>query len=266
MAAPAGRRIPVWRTVVDAYAVTFSNLGYLAQISWAWVLLTILIHIAFNYADILLEWQTAPEAWVRVFYVLASWLIMTPLAASIYVAWHRLLLRDESWPCAWYLRFDKIVVRYLVPSAAMSLIMFGPLLVVMAVWKPDATEDPPDFLVPIVFAALIFGYLLTTKVWLILPARALERPLTFQNAWTAAGGNLLRLAVGAQIALLPAWILIFLLAWADYPALLQDRPAVRLVAEALEDVVLGCLLVMPMVSFLSLAYRELLERVDWTDR
>ena len=56
---PGSARLPVWETAKEAYALTFSNLGYLFRISWAWMLLWMPIAV---YANAAIIGTTAPFA------------------------------------------------------------------------------------------------------------------------------------------------------------------------------------------------------------
>lgn len=264
----ANRHVPIWRTVGEAYRITFSNIGYLVQLAWAWVLITMLAHIAFHLIEASLGLQKSSMASLRITYWVLLWFITAPLIASICVAWHRFILRGERWPSIVYLRFDNVVLRYLACAALLSIIWFVPFTVIseLQLSPNDLDEDMPDLVVwiAIAFVVLAVGGLLTTKMWLKLPAEALERPISFQIAWAASQGNLFRLAIGSVVAFLPFFIAsLFLNLWIDYPTALEDRPQMKLVATAADDVLLLSLGAIPMVSFLSLAYRQLLERADY---
>lgn len=264
----ANRHVPIWRTVAEAYRITFSNIGYLARIAWAWALITMLAHMAFHLVEASLELQNSSMASLRVTYWVLLWFVTAPLIASICVAWHRFNLRGERWPSTVYLRFDKVVLRYLACVALLSTIGFLPFGVIMGLQPSpsDLDEDTLDVVVGIAlaFAVLVVGWLLTTKMWLTLPAQAVERPISLQMAWTASEGNLFRLAIGSLVAFLPCFIAsLFLNLWIDYQTALEDHPQIKLIASAAEDVLLLSLGAIPMVSFLSLAYRQLLERVDY---
>ncbi len=78
-------------------------------------------------------------AWVSVFF---SKLIMLPTVASVAVAWHRLLLRDEHPGPGFYLRLDKTVAGYAILAFLIGLIITVPSTVVIALPQivPGAAE------------------------------------------------------------------------------------------------------------------------------
>src|SRR5205085_2448598 len=118
------RRLPLWRTVGEAYALTFQNLGFLARISWAWVLLMLPISVGYHAFAFSRGWSN-PAAFDTVA-VQIDWLVSTllylPMLASVAVAWHKKLLASEDWPRPFYLRLDRTVASYLGLAAAISLI------------------------------------------------------------------------------------------------------------------------------------------------
>ena len=116
-------KLPLFRTIGQAYALWARNFSDLVRICWFWMLLMVPILAIWDW------WQTAQLAeivqgirfgqafvdphpvltWVT---VIVSKLIMLPAVASVAVAWHRLLLRDEHPGPGFYLRLDKTVAGY----------------------------------------------------------------------------------------------------------------------------------------------------------
>src|SRR6266436_986819 len=164
-------RLEVWRTVAEAYALTFGNLGYLLRISWAWVVLMMPVSLAF-YASAF--WfgrhNSAGEGYLAsLFEDLLSTLLFLPFLASIAVAWHRLLLMNEEWPGSVYLRLDGCVASYLGLSAVISILFPG----TMSVFISGVAAGWHGLLLLGVALATAVGLFLSTRIWLALPARAL---------------------------------------------------------------------------------------------
>ncbi len=99
-------KLPLFRTIGQAYALWARNFSDLIRICWLWMLLMVPVLAIWDW------WQTAqvaeimqgihagqpfvdPHPVVTWASVLISKVIMLPALASVAVAWHRLLLRDE---------------------------------------------------------------------------------------------------------------------------------------------------------------------------
>jgi hypothetical protein len=125
-------KLPVLQTVRDAYLAVITNFAQLLRISWVWAL-----SLALSQAIVIWHSETwlaeaplfrgstlptravAASATLLPFYLLA--------AASVAVAWHRLLLRSERSLSRMYFRLDRLVWRYL----ALALIISIPFLVLL---------------------------------------------------------------------------------------------------------------------------------------
>ena len=247
-------RLAVWQTVVDAYALTFSNFGYLLRISWAWVLLMTPVSLVFYSCMRWLDWQhSASED-------LLGTLLFQPLLASVAVAWHRRLLADEVWPGLVYIRLDGLVARYLVLAVVISVLSLGPMLAISS-----DVEAEWDVLLLVTAAVMTgAGPFVSTKIWLALPARALgNSEITVRQAWRGSRGNFWRLIAGAALSSLAVVVLlvptIFEPNWDEV-----SQPLFYAVWQApIEGITF--LAGMPMVSFLSLAYRRLIQDRDPVD-
>lgn len=254
-------RLPVWRSVAEAYALTWRNLGYLLRISWAWVAIMLPLGVAFHVAIARLA---PPQAPVFGWDIFVAPLLFWPMAASIAVAWHRRLLINESWPKSWYLRFDRIVAGYLALIVLTSFALFIPVFVIINRLE-QALENSSEGAVAaaVAAAALTFaiGLYLATRLWLSLPAEALQRhQALFSESWLASRGNVWRIVVGSFLCTALMWIFVAMqLIWeADPPTATQ--PLIYGLYQSLTEIVVVFLAGMPVVSFLSIAYRHLVER------
>lgn len=264
------RRLPFWRTVIDAYVVTYDNLGYLARISWAWVLLMIPLSLAFYALMFRLGWHQAPEdTFGSIFAFLGSSLLYLPMLASIAVAWHRKLLEDEVWQSAVYLRLDRVVANYI--GLALIILFLG--LIPFAGFLSRASSIGSMDEVPVAgligLGCLILtgvGIFVATRIWLALPPRALDRAdITAKDAWAVTRGSFWRLLWGQVLCIFPPIILLTILVWitvgVDEP---EDTTLARYtLQQTLFEFLATFLAAMPTVSFLSLAYRWLV--MDSTD-
>lgn len=258
------RRLPFWRTVIDSYVVTYSNLGYLARISWAWVLLMIPISLAFYALMFWLGWHQAPEGtFGSIFILIASSLLFLPMIASIAVAWHRKLLENESWASGPYLRLDRVVASYFGLALFASLLILAPgtgLLSSASNAQPDDAVITPTWVLGylIVMGA---GTFIATRIWLALPARALDRDdVTVKSAWAATRGCFWRLFWGSVLCVIP--VIIATSALTSTTVGVVDVEDTTLAGYAMGQTLLGFFAAflggMPAISFLSLTYRWLM--------
>ena len=116
MAAQRADRLPIWRTVAEAFAVTARNSDYLFRISWMWVLVMLPIAFVYHLTAFRHGWvcTSHPCPSGSDAYPIGSTLLFMPMLSSIAVAWHRRLLADEVWQGRYYLRLDRSVAGYFV--------------------------------------------------------------------------------------------------------------------------------------------------------
>jgi hypothetical protein len=273
-AAPAAPpKLPFWRTLGQSYAVWFKDLPELIRIAWLWILVMVPI------VGLFMWWQTPimleliqnarlnrpdPNPGMTVLMQAINSIILLPVLSSIAVAWHRLLLRNErvSGP---YLRLDSVVIGYAVLFFLIALLFSVPQylgqIYLALTQPPGAIEVSPAAIgVQLVgsmltLIALFFG----CRLFMVLPAKALERDISFGTAWAATRKNSWRLFWGYMLSLLPfaaiAGVIGFWIAAA--------RPSLAVAATIWTIItLLWTLFGMVGVGFLSLSYRHFFERPD----
>jgi hypothetical protein len=269
MAQPS--KLPLFRTVGQAYALWGRNFSDLVRICWLWMLLMVPILAIWDW------WQAALTAeilqgfhpgqpyvdphpvltWVS---LLVSKLIMLPAVASVAVAWHRLLLRDEHPGPGSYLRLDRIVAGYAILAFLIGLIITVPSALItvlpqVTTGSGGATAVVVQFLVNV---AVIVAIFIVPRLSLALPGIALGRDdATLATAWRLSKRNTWRMVWASFLCLLPlisisgtisSWLLL------SNP----NRAVVTLVS-----LVIGLLWIpggMISVGMLSLAYRHFFEQ------
>jgi hypothetical protein len=187
---------------------------------------------------------------------LLSTLLFLPFLASIAVAWHRLLLMNEEWPGSVYLRLDGCVGSYLGLSAVISILFPGTL----SVFISGVAAGWHGLLLLGVALATGVGLFLGIRIWLALPARALgNSEIAVRQAWGGSRGNVWRLIAGSFLCGVPM-VMLVVLAAVFGPDLAEARqPLVYAAWQTLFEIGLTFLAGMPIVSFLSLAYRYLIQ-------
>ena len=126
MSVPTPSKLPVWRTVGACYVIVWRNLGQLVRISWLWVLIMIPVYAALHLLALRNAGETTGLAYLLPAIILPA-IIELPFLASIAVAWHRLVLRQERVLTGAYLRLDKTVWIYILWSAALLAAWWVPL-------------------------------------------------------------------------------------------------------------------------------------------
>jgi hypothetical protein len=215
IAASAPPRLPVWQTVRASYAIVARNLGQLVRICWLWVLIMVPVYAALDW--LLETWRGESGAqatfpWMREIAAALPSPIDLPFLASIAVAWHRLVLREERVTQPAYLRLDGVVWRYVLYSFAFLLLERGTLAICYLLAQNLAIEVDLsaglliDFLAaPIaVGAAMAIGLLVLPRLSLVMPAMAVGERLSLRHAWRITRGNTLRLGMATTLCMLPA--------------------------------------------------------------
>jgi hypothetical protein len=257
-------RLRVWNMVGRSYALCVANLPEFIRISWLWLLLTMPVFAIFSWWHVprlitILQNASArqPEANSGLSLAVGSLgrIIVLPMAASIAVAWHRLILRAEH-VRGWYLRFDRTVVSYAILS---FLIVTLPNLLVstFGALAQTTNETRPGIAVTVLTFTGLACWFIAPRLLMVLPARAVGRnDLTFGEAWGATRHNTWRLLWGCVLCLLPASV--FGAALLTYLGRGSISPPVATVVWTMASL-LGVFLSIVVVGFLSLAYRHFFE-------
>jgi hypothetical protein len=269
-AAPANpAKLPFWRTLGEAYGVWFKNLGELIGIAWIWMLIMAPIVGLFMWwqAPAMLELmqharagRPDPNPGMSALMQAINSVILLPILSSIAVAWHRLLLRNEhvSGP---YLRFDSVVIGYAVLFFLIALLFSVPQylgqIYIAATQPPGAIEISPaamgvQFICSILaIVALFFG----CRLFMVLPAKAVGRDISFGTAWAATRRNSWRLFWGYMLSLLPFAVIV---GGVGFWLSLRGGATVATIIWTITTL-LWALFGMVGVGFLSLAYRHFFE-------
>jgi hypothetical protein len=267
LAAPAPLKLPVWHTVCACYAAVARNLGQFVRISWLWLLIMLPIYAAIHW----MYWEWGDG-------VLSpgdlAAIVELPFLASIAVAWHRLILREERVTAPAYLRLDGTVWLYALYSLLLMLLVAAPTVPLLVRMAPAGPVGGPVGLAPgasdlgllsslavfvmvqgiAVLLSLILA-VLVPRLSLVLPALAVGERLSVGRSWRMTRANTLRLALATLLSTLPAYLFVLLvclvLLW-DWTAG-EDR-AVFAFANLIISVGFAVLAILA-VTLLSLTYR-----------
>jgi hypothetical protein len=291
---PARRKLPVWQTVGDCYATVARNLGQLVRIGWLWLLIMIPVYAALLWLHrvveedvVLLEWQMdlALRGWdaaaaaaavaldyATVVVTFVSLVVESSFLASIAVAWHRLLLRQERVTAAAYLRLDRRVWLYALYSLLLALLTA--LLAICAVlvanqdslmWTTVAVLGGLGTMLLLlgiqtlgqamaVLAAVAAVLLVLPRLSLVLPALALGERLSPEQAWRISRANTLRVGLATFLCALPALVPTLAFLWWAWTGGSDQSQAAYVVRQVVHSLCYAVLVIFG-VTLLSLAYR-----------
>jgi hypothetical protein len=266
----AAAKIPVWRTVGQAYTAWFEHFPELLRISWMWLILLLPVFAVISWVQIpsLVEIMTAAlnkqpyvdehPARTSIIGVIQQLLLLVPMA-SIAVAWHRLLLRDEHVPVGRYLRADSVVAGYALLAFLMAAIVLVPnwigVLVRGYVVGAMSTAGATVFFFGSVLS--IVGLFIMSRLSLALPPKALGgADVSLKDAWQSTKGNSWRLLFAYFLCLLPFFAIFGGMAFVVYR---PEVPRVLLTLFLVANNVAWLLFGMVSIGFLSFGYRHFFE-------
>ena len=213
IAASAPPKLPVWQTVRASYAIVAHNLGQLVRVCWLWVLIMVPVYTALDWLEEIWSGESGAQAtyhWMRA--ITAALPVDLPFLASIAVAWHRLVLREERVTQPAYFRLDRVVWRYVLYAFAFLLLERGALVIFAFLVQNLAIEavSSTRLLIELLAtptatgAAMAIGLLVLPRLSLVMPAMALGERLSLRHAWRITRGNTLRFGVATALCMLPA--------------------------------------------------------------
>ena len=165
------------------------------------------------------------------------------------MAWHRLVLRQETVTGWFYARFDAVVGRYAGFALFLHLLSYLPLVL-------HGGGTPGQKLLSSLATLALILFLLP-RIALTLPAIALGRDLDPWESWRATAGNTLRLGFAGILAVMP----LFLLLGLAVMYLERTWHISKLIVTPVASV-FGALAVMVSITLLSLSYGFFIRRGD----
>lgn len=260
------RKLPVWATVREAYAIWFANLGLWLKLSI--VPVVILIVLKAIAPSVLPDANNidsgslgVSDAFFVVFAVII-YLSEIPLAT----AWHRFILTHEDRASHRYLiggREWRYFLKALLITIIVLLVSFVLGIVVGVVMIPFMMGGAATLNVPLIilvtglamigFYALL-GYFLG-HLFLMLPGAAVGRRISTRDTRAAVRGNEWRLVGIYIVALLPIWIVGTILTW-------PVNGNAILGADDLLGQVPALFFAPVIVGVVSISYRELMQKPE----
>jgi len=240
-------KLPFWLTTIDAYAASFGNLPTLARVA---VIPYCLAYAAGFSAGFVAAFTGYGDQLADPFssWNVAAWLIQAIILSIFAVAWHRFVLLGPSIPRT-KLGIDvtRREIVFIAYAFIIGVILWGPYLI-------GLIRRPPSFDWLTIALLLWPVYILpvVARLSLVFPAAAIERRISFSQAWTMTRGSAWRLTGVLFLCGLPFSILYQLV----FPLLLDAAGGtlwVLLVEMA--QLILICLHIAVAAAVLSLTYR-----------
>lgn len=207
-------KLPLWRTVGQAYVLTLRHARELWSLSWRWSMWVIVPVVLSG------EWYRANVALavadgvsvdddIRVFYsdALVTLLTIVPWAA-VFVGWHRLLLLGEVPGSAPPLSVSRVVWRYAALDTALLLVLLAAIYM-LAYGGVEALEW-------VAVGVTLAITVLLGRLYVLWPGVAIDDPrANLGNVWMRTRGHIWRLTLGLALTSVPSIFLAFAI---DYVA------------------------------------------------
>jgi len=178
------------RLLTDSISLVFQNLDMVFKVCGTWIgiqlLLSFIVILTVGPVDETTDPSTlAPGAALL---LLLNVTVAILASASIAVAWHRFAMLGER-PPAVFVRFGGLEARFLWKMIQLVLIALAAAIPVVIVFSLVGGAFPLPVAMSAMFAVLLFLIMPhLMRLNLVLPAAALERPITFVEAHRLAKG------------------------------------------------------------------------------
>jgi hypothetical protein len=241
--------LPVLALLKEAYQSILAHPGVVARLVGSWVAVGLVAPLA-----------VLPFVGLTgmIGLGLFATLIMILSMVSTSVGWHRFLLLGEQ-PSTIYLKLDRNVGRYAVGVIILSLLswlmMFLMMLIIAPIFAVAGSSTAGLTVAGLVATGIVFGLILFVmpRFALILPARAIGKPMTVTAALDLTRGNVVRLALASMSVAVPAYVLVALQAAIEDK--LASQTAIVLIGAVM--LLLYSMVSMAAVGILSAIYRHL---------
>ncbi|MGE0698537.1 MAG: hypothetical protein AB7O57_05525 [Hyphomicrobiaceae bacterium] len=213
-------KLPIIETLVAAWGSVPRNIGLAFRLYWPWIAVVVLCLLAWGAGVIVNSGFSQPSpalvggaAWVPTIVMVIAMLLAGP---AVFVGWHRgiqtgqrpaqpILIDGAVWG---YIGYSILIGLALLLS--MGLVV---LLVTVTAGITTGLGDGPMSLErlaalrPFLPLAILPYYLLLSRFSLVLPAVAVQQPMSLADSFRRTRGNTWRLTIGAGLVYLPVVII-----------------------------------------------------------
>jgi len=226
-------RIMVWATVAESYRFILSHPRDLLRVGWLPLLALFGLNLLFGTFDPAAAVPDVTDMLPSLGRITVNILVQSVIAAAILVAWHRVVLlgagsqpgsltigfglRELRYLFAWLMLSILFLVLFTVAFGLVVGIGFTLLVALKALLLLSGSDGllalgQSDQFVALEYACLAPAVLLATyfasRLSLILPAMATDKPRTLAGAWRLSAGNGWRLAFASVCVMLPVELVI----------------------------------------------------------
>ena len=223
-----GGKIRVWTMVVDSYRFVLSHPRDLIRVGWLPLIALFALNLWLGGIGSTSRGLDAAAPDFGIGKVALNIMLLSLIAASILVAWHRVvLLHIDTSGSGVAVRLGWREMRYLLSWLALSAVFLGIftlswglviglgfllLVALKAALLLAQAGGPPtlgstDQFIVLLYAAVLPAFLLAsyfaTRFSLVLPAMATDRQRSLGRAWSLSAGNGWRLVIAALFVMLP---------------------------------------------------------------
>ena len=190
-------RIAVIATAARAYRPLRDNFGLAVALAWVPVIVTFATELIAARLESGGGWGQPLADFLRS----ATLLVFGSLFGA---RWYRFVLIGERQIRGFFppgfARFLVVAIKFTLLCAAAAILFAVIVAVIVAV---ILLASSPVLTTPLGFAGGLAIVLLASRVSLVFPAAAIERPIGFRAAWVLLGGNYWRLVACAAVCYLP---------------------------------------------------------------
>jgi hypothetical protein len=248
----------VLATVREVYVIWFRNLGTWLKLMALPSLAIVAAISAFRNVSI----SSDPEV-DQIVVNLLLYILTFGIGVPAITAWHRLILRSKDGTAGRYrisrreFRYVALHIRFWVAVTVLNGVFLAVVFNLFPLVLPEFgnMSSARSVLVPLAFLTII-GF--SAAFGLVFPAAAVGRDLSFRQSAQLTWGNRWRLILVSTAASIPVALFVYLLSSATSGIGHDLRPIVFEVVDEL----LNFLYLPTTVGFLSIAYRELVEKAE----
>jgi len=259
------RKLPVLAAFQHIWRSTTNNLPFAFHISWPWILILVPLTFGSNLLKLSSEDPMAAPTGYGAVSELVVGLFSIFAFASIAVAWHRYILKDEIPQGAARLRTDAVVWRYFGNTLKIFFVLLAvvvPIAIALGVLSWILGQLGTVISVPGVIALCLGCIAAFYRLSITLPAVALgDQDFTLSKAWAATAGNNWQI-IGLGL-LLFAVVLAIALAAALVGALIVAVPGIGVLAFTIFQVLVTWAVTIVSVTTLTSLYGFFVQSRDF---